>query len=208
MKARLARDYQLICEEQHCLEGKLASAEIEQIFETGPEQVDDHAVVLALHAVPAHKRDTDAARQGLVHSCFVLQLGVLGPARLDFDGHFVAVDDVAAQVDFAKAPGTDFALEAVLAADSEVAQRSGRHGARVGFPVHRGEKGGLVKFRLAQYIHLHSTIEHCVTVYTRDLYISNIAIQILQYCNTWLRSDDESSTANQKKLNLLFGHWL
>ena len=50
---------QLVGEHQHRLEAELAVAEVEEVLEGGAEQVDDHDVVVALDAVPAHVGDAD-----------------------------------------------------------------------------------------------------------------------------------------------------
>jgi hypothetical protein len=87
---------ELIGEEQDRLEGELAVAEVEEVFQAGAEQIENHGVVVALGAEPADKGDTDAASEGFVDACFIFELGMLGFDALELDGDFLAGDDVGA----------------------------------------------------------------------------------------------------------------
>ena len=91
--------YQLIRQKENGLERKLAVAEVEQIFERRPEQIDDHRIIIALCSEPANERYTDSSSEGLVDLGFVLELGVLRLDRLEFDRDLLARDDVDAEVD-------------------------------------------------------------------------------------------------------------
>ncbi len=55
--------YQLIGEQQHCLERKLARAKVEQVLERRAQQVQNHAVAAVLHAKPPQKGDTHSQAQ-------------------------------------------------------------------------------------------------------------------------------------------------
>lgn len=70
--------HELISQEQDGLEREFAVAEVEQILETGSEQVEDHGVVITLYAEPSHERHADAACQSLVNLGLVFELRVLG----------------------------------------------------------------------------------------------------------------------------------
>ena len=61
----------LICKEQDSLQGEFAVAEVEQIFQARPKQVEYHGVVVTFCAEPADKRDTDSSCQRLVDPCFI-----------------------------------------------------------------------------------------------------------------------------------------
>lgn len=87
---------ELISEEQHRLEGKFPVAEVEQILKGGAEQVQNHGIVVALGAKPAHERDTNATGEGFVDASLILQLGVLSLDALELDGNLFARDDVGA----------------------------------------------------------------------------------------------------------------
>ena len=87
---------ELIGEQEDGLEGELAVAEVEEVFEGRAEQVEHHGVVVALGAEPSYEGDTDAAGKGFVDAGFVLQLGMLGLDALELDGDFLAGDDVSA----------------------------------------------------------------------------------------------------------------
>lgn len=93
--------HELVGEEQGRLERELAVAKVEQVLERRAEQVEDHGVVVAFDAEPAHERDADAAGEGLVDLGLVLELGVLGLDGFELDGDFLARDDVDAEVDVA-----------------------------------------------------------------------------------------------------------
>lgn len=113
---------ELVGQQQDRLERELAVAEVEEILQTGSEEVEDHGVVVALSAEPANKGDTDTAGEGLVDTCLIFELGVLGLDALQLDGNLFARDDVGAQVDVTERTGTDLATDAVLVTDAEILQ--------------------------------------------------------------------------------------
>lgn len=86
----------LIGEEQDGLQRELAVAKVEEILEGGTEEVQDHGVVVALGAKPAHEGDTDTTSERLVDASFILELGVLGLDALELDSNLLARDDVCA----------------------------------------------------------------------------------------------------------------
>ena len=84
------RTHQLVGEEQDRLEGELAMAQFEQVFERGAEQIDDHHIVVALLARPDHPRHARSTHQRLVDPRLVLQRTVLlFHRRFELDGHFL-----------------------------------------------------------------------------------------------------------------------
>jgi hypothetical protein len=127
---------ELVGQQQHRLQGELAVAEIEEILQGRAEQVQDHGVVVALGAEPAHERDADAAGERLVDAGFILELGVLGLDALELDGDLLARDDVGAcvwlaatrlagsavrtEVDVAEGAAANLAADSVLVANAEI----------------------------------------------------------------------------------------
>jgi hypothetical protein len=91
--------HQLIREQQHGLEGKLAVAKVEQILERRPEEIQDHCVVIALGAEPPHERHADATSEGLVDLALILELGMLGLDRFELDRDLLARNNIDAEVD-------------------------------------------------------------------------------------------------------------
>ena len=87
------KTYQLVCQQEDSLERELSAAKVEEILQTGSEEIHDHGVIVAFCSKPADKRDADSACQRFVNSCFVFQLGVLCFDRLQFDGDFFIVDN-------------------------------------------------------------------------------------------------------------------
>ena len=51
--------YHLISEHQHSLEGELSLAVIEQVLQTGSQQINNHDIVVTLDAKPVNVRDSD-----------------------------------------------------------------------------------------------------------------------------------------------------
>lgn len=88
--------YELIGKQEDGLQRELAVAEVEEIFQGGTKQVEDHGVVVALGTEPAHEGDTDTAGKGLVDTSLIFKLGVLGLDTLELDSDLLARDDVGA----------------------------------------------------------------------------------------------------------------
>ena len=74
-------------------------AHAEEILEGGPEEVDDHDIVVSLLAGPIDPRDTGATHEGLVDLALLLERRGLGNSRLKLDGHLLAGDGVHALED-------------------------------------------------------------------------------------------------------------
>jgi hypothetical protein len=87
---------ELVREEKDRLQGEFAVAKVEKILQTGAEKVQNHGIVVALGSKPTHKGNSDTSGKGLVHTGFILKLGVLGLDALELDGDFLARDDVGA----------------------------------------------------------------------------------------------------------------
>eukprot|EP00754_Rhynchopus_humris_P023692 Rhum_TRINITY_DN14846_c4_g1::Rhum_TRINITY_DN14846_c4_g1_i4::g.122834::m.122834 len=116
------RDH-LVGEHQGGLDTELPVHEVEQVFEGGAEKVDNHDVVVALHAVPVHLRDADgrgAAVQDLVQTGLVEELRVPGFHRLKLDRHRLAGLDVGSLVDVTERPSSYLPADAVLVPHTEI----------------------------------------------------------------------------------------
>ena len=91
--------HQLVCEHENRLEGKVPVAHPEEVLERGPEEVDDHDVVVALPARPVDPGDAGAAHEGLVDFALLLEGRGLCYGGLELDGDFLACDRVDALED-------------------------------------------------------------------------------------------------------------
>jgi len=70
--------YQLISEQQDCLEREFAVAEVEEVLEGRTQKVDDHCIVVTFGTEPPDKGNANAASKGLVDLRLVLKLRMLG----------------------------------------------------------------------------------------------------------------------------------
>ena len=93
------KTYELIGEEEDGLEGEFTVAEIEEILQTGTEEIDDHGVVIAFDSEPSYEGNSDSSGESLVDLCFVLELRVFGLDGFELDGDLFAGDDVDSEVD-------------------------------------------------------------------------------------------------------------
>ena len=93
------------------------------ILTSRPEEIQDHRVVITLGAKPAGKGNAGAASEGLVRLALILELGMFSLDGLEFDGDFLARDDVDAEVDITKRSAPDLLPEAVFTTHTEVHTR-------------------------------------------------------------------------------------
>jgi hypothetical protein len=129
--------YELIGQEQDSLQGKLAVAEVEQIFQARAEQIKDHGIVVTLGSKPTDEWDADASSKGLVDTSLIFELRVLGLNTLKFDGNLLARDDIGAwngvsqascsdvlrihtEVNVTKTPTTDLSADTILVPHAEI----------------------------------------------------------------------------------------
>jgi hypothetical protein len=91
--------YQLVSEQENCLEREFAVAKVEEVLEGGTQKVDDHRVVVAFGTEPPDKWDTDTASQSLVDLGLVLKLWMFGLDRLELNGDLFTGDDIDSEVD-------------------------------------------------------------------------------------------------------------
>lgn len=89
----------MIGEEEDGLEGKVAVAHFEEVFERGAHEVDDHHIVVALLAGPHDPGDAGAAHERLVYPGFLFEWAVACDGGFDLDGDLLACDGVDAEED-------------------------------------------------------------------------------------------------------------
>ena len=87
---------QLVREKQHCLQGKFAVAEIEQILQAGSKKIEYHSIVITFGSEPTNEGDTDTTSEGFVDAGFIFELRVLSLDALEFNCDLFAGDDVGA----------------------------------------------------------------------------------------------------------------
>ena len=111
---------ELIGEEQNGLQGELAIAEVEQILQTGSEEIEHHGIVVTLSSKPTNEWDADTSSEGFVDTGLIFELWVLGLDALELDGDFLAGNDVGSEVDITKGSTTDLSADTVLVTDAEI----------------------------------------------------------------------------------------
>jgi hypothetical protein len=111
---------ELVGQKQDGLQRELAVAEVEQVLQTGAEQVENHGIIVALSTEPADERDADASGERLVDTGLILELGVLGLDALELDGNFLTGDDVGSEVDITEGATTNLAADAVFITDAKI----------------------------------------------------------------------------------------
>merc|ERR1712166_500181 len=79
----------LISQHEDGLQGELAFAVVEQVFERGAQQVNNHDVVVSLNAEPVHIRHTNSTLQDTVELGLVEQLRMLGADGFQLDGNLL-----------------------------------------------------------------------------------------------------------------------
>ncbi|RNA28985.1 hypothetical protein BpHYR1_011981 [Brachionus plicatilis] len=92
----------LVREQKYCLQAEFARAKVEQVLETGPQQLHHHHVVVALASAPLQRRNAHSALQQPVYLALYVQLRVLGLGALELDAHLLIGHYVVAQIDVAE----------------------------------------------------------------------------------------------------------
>jgi hypothetical protein len=114
---------ELIGKEEDSLQRELAVAKVEEIFQTGPKQVQDHGIVVTFSSKPANEGNPNATSQRLVDTSLIFELGMLGLDRFEFDGNLFTRYDVGSKVDVTKASTADLASNAVFIPNAEILER-------------------------------------------------------------------------------------
>ena len=81
-----ARD-ELVGQKEDGLEGELSVAEVEQVFQAGAEQIEDHSIVVTFGAEPTNEGDADASSKRLVDTSLIFELRMLGLYGFELDGN-------------------------------------------------------------------------------------------------------------------------
>ncbi len=87
---------ELVRKEENRLQREFSVAEVEQVLQTGTEQIENHSIIVAFRSRPTHEGDADTAGERLVHTSFILELWVLCFDTLELDSNLLARDDVRA----------------------------------------------------------------------------------------------------------------
>lgn len=92
----------LVSQQQDGLEAKLSRAEVEQIFQTGPQQLHHHHIVVTLGPTPLYRRNTHSALHHLVDFALYVELWVFGLHTFQLDGYLLSSRNVGTQIDVSK----------------------------------------------------------------------------------------------------------
>jgi hypothetical protein len=111
---------ELIGKEENSLQRELAVAKVEEIFQTGPKQVQDHGIVVALSSKPANEGNPDTPSQRFVDASLIFELRMFGLDGFEFDGNLFTRYDVRSKVDVTKASTADLASDAVFVPNAEI----------------------------------------------------------------------------------------
>ena len=111
---------ELVGQQKNSLQGELAVAEVEEILQTGSEEIKNHSIVVTLGTEPADERDTDTTGEGLVDAGLIFELGVLSLDGLKLDGNLFARDYVGSKVDVTERTATNLATDTVLVTDAKI----------------------------------------------------------------------------------------
>ena len=87
---------ELICQQQNSLQGELSVAEVEKILQTRSKEIKDHGIVITFGSKPADKGNSNTTGEGLVDTCLIFELRVLGLDTLKLNGNLFTRDDVCA----------------------------------------------------------------------------------------------------------------
>lgn len=87
---------ELICQQQNRLQREFPVAEIEEVLQAGPKQIENHGIIITLGTEPTNKWDADTASQGLVDASLIFELRVFSLDTLKLDGDLFSRDDVCA----------------------------------------------------------------------------------------------------------------
>jgi hypothetical protein len=111
---------ELIGKEEDSLQRELAVAKVEEIFQTGPKQVQNHGIVVTFGSKPANEGNPNPSGQRFVDASLIFQLGMLGLDGFQFDGNFFPRYDVRSKVDVTEASTADLASNAVFVPNAEI----------------------------------------------------------------------------------------
>jgi hypothetical protein len=111
---------ELIGKEEDSLQRELAVAKVEEVFQTGAKQVQDHGIVVTFSSKPANEGNPNATSQRFVDASLIFELGMLGLDGFEFDGNLFPRYDVRSKVDVTKASTADLASDAVFVSNAKI----------------------------------------------------------------------------------------
>jgi len=90
---------QLLGNHQDGLQAELARAKVEQVLQTGSQEVHDHHIVVSFHTKVANVGDSNSTTQYPVEFGFVHELGMLGLDGLELDRNLFAGGNIRPEED-------------------------------------------------------------------------------------------------------------
>lgn len=110
----------LIGKEKDSLQRELAVAEVEEIFQTGSEKIENHGIVITFGTEPANERDANTTSKGLVDTSLIFELRMLSLDRFKLDSNLFTGDDVGAEIDITERTTTDLSTNTVFVAYTKI----------------------------------------------------------------------------------------
>lgn len=111
---------ELVGKKKNCLQRKFAVAKVEEILQTGSEEIDYHGIIVAFRSKPTDEGNTNSSCQGLVDPGLILELRMLGLHRFELDCNFFARNDVCTKVDVSEGTGSNLAANTVFITDAKI----------------------------------------------------------------------------------------
>ena len=111
---------ELIGKEEDGLQREFAVAKVEEIFQTGSKQVQNHGIVVTFSSKPANEGNPNSSGQRFIDASLIFELGMLGLDGFEFDGNFFPRYDVRSKVDVTEASTADLASNAVFVPNAEI----------------------------------------------------------------------------------------
>lgn len=112
--------YELVGQQEHCLQREFAVAEVEEILQAGPKQIENHGIIVTFGAEPTNKGNANTSSERLVNTGFIFQLGMLGLDRLQLNGDLFARDDIGSEIDVTEGTRADLPTDTVLITDTKI----------------------------------------------------------------------------------------
>jgi hypothetical protein len=108
----------LISKHKHCFERELAFAVVEEVLETGTQEIDDHHVVVSFNSEPVDVWNSNSSLQDAIELSLIQQLWMLGSYWFQFNSDFFVCFYVCAVVDVSKGTTAKFSRKSVLSSYS------------------------------------------------------------------------------------------
>lgn len=85
---------ELVDEHQHSLERDFATAEVEKVFQTRPQKIKNHSIILTLRLISVDSWNTDTTGKEPIGISFAFQQGGIDKHMFEFDSDIFAGIDV------------------------------------------------------------------------------------------------------------------